>query len=49
MPISDAELRDLPLPTAKAIEIKAFVPLESIDPISIAEGYYLVPDGQAPR
>jgi DNA end-binding protein Ku len=44
--ISDQELRDLPLPTAKAIEIQAFVPLESIDPIQIAEGYYLIPDGQ---
>jgi DNA end-binding protein Ku len=44
--ISDAELRDLPLPTAKAIEIEAFVPLESIDPIQIGEGYYLTPDGQ---
>jgi DNA end-binding protein Ku len=31
--ISDAELQELPLPTAKAIEIQAFVPLESIDPI----------------
>ncbi|PAZ15697.1 Ku protein [Streptomyces sp. SA15] len=46
VPISDAELRELPLPTAKAIEIQAFVPLDSIDPIQIAEGYYLVPDGQ---
>ncbi|MET9909653.1 Ku protein [Streptomyces sp. NPDC006476] len=46
VPISEAELRELPLPTAKAIEIQAFVPLESIDPIRIAEGYYLVPDGQ---
>ncbi|WP_405673033.1 Ku protein [Streptomyces sp. NBC_01530] len=46
VPISDEELSDLPLPTAKAIEIQAFVPLESIDPIRIAEGYYLVPDGQ---
>ncbi|WP_329600145.1 Ku protein [Streptomyces pseudovenezuelae] len=44
--IADAELQDLPLPTAKAIEIQAFVPLESIDRIRIAEGYYLVPDGQ---
>lgn len=46
MAISDAELKELPLPTAKAIEIQAFVPLESIDPIRIAESYYLVPDGQ---
>ncbi|MER6561015.1 Ku protein [Streptomyces sp. NPDC001027] len=46
IPISDEELRDLPLPTAKAIEIEAFVPLESVDPIRIAEGYYLQPAGQ---
>jgi len=44
--ITDEELRDLPLPTAKAIEIEAFVPLESVDPIRIGEGYYLAPDGQ---
>jgi DNA end-binding protein Ku len=31
------------LPAAKAIEIDAFVPLEDIDPIRIAEGYYLQP------
>ncbi|MFJ4623639.1 Ku protein [Streptomyces sp. NPDC088812] len=46
IPISDQELRDLPLPTAKAIEIDAFVPESDIDPIQIAEGYYLAPDGQ---
>ncbi|MEU0030725.1 Ku protein [Streptomyces sp. NPDC006335] len=46
VPISDEELRDLPLPTAKAIEIEAFVPLDSIDPIQIGDGYYLAPDGQ---
>ncbi|MGW6956792.1 non-homologous end joining protein Ku [Streptomyces chartreusis] len=46
IPISDEELREIPLPTAKAIEIEAFVPLESIDPIRICEGYYLQPSGQ---
>jgi DNA end-binding protein Ku len=46
IPISDDELRDLPLPTAKAIEIAAFVPLDSVDPIRIGEGYYLQPSGQ---
>ncbi|MFF8947125.1 Ku protein [Streptomyces sp. NPDC014864] len=46
IPISDAELANLPLPTAKAIEIDAFVPLETIDPIRLSEGYYLSPDGQ---
>lgn len=43
--VSDAELREIPLPTAKAIEIAAFVPYESIDPMRIREGYYLEPDG----
>ncbi|MFE1586995.1 Ku protein [Streptomyces sp. NPDC058737] len=46
IPISDEDLRDLPLPTAKAIEIAGFLPWESIDPIRIGDGYYLAPDGQ---
>lgn len=46
IPISDDDLRGLPLPTAKAIEIVAFVPVDSVDPIRIAEGYYLAADGQ---
>jgi DNA end-binding protein Ku len=46
IPISEDELSNLPLPTAKAIEIEAFVPLESVDPIRIGEGYYLQPSGQ---
>ncbi|WP_282790958.1 Ku protein [Streptomyces sp. CC224B] len=43
--VSDAELREIPLPTAKAIEIVAFVPYETIDPIRIGDGYYLEADG----
>ncbi|MFI9248238.1 Ku protein [Streptomyces sp. NPDC053086] len=46
IPITDEDLSNLPLPTAKAIEIDAFVRLDSIDPIRIAEGYYLQPAGQ---
>lgn len=46
IPISDDDLSNLPLPTARAIEIEAFVPLESVDPIRIAEGYYLQPKEQ---
>ncbi|MEV5427998.1 Ku protein [Streptomyces sp. NPDC052701] len=46
VPLSEEDLRGLPLPTAKAIEIEAFVPLESVDPIRIGEGYYLRPAGQ---
>jgi DNA end-binding protein Ku len=46
VPISDDELSNLPLPTAKAIEIVAFVPAEDIDPIQIGDGYYLQSNGQ---
>lgn len=46
IPITEDELSSLPLPTSKAIEIEAFVPLESVDPIRIGEGYYLQPSGQ---
>ncbi|MER5372654.1 Ku protein [Streptomyces sp. NPDC002553] len=46
VPIRDEDLENLPLPTAKAIEILGFLPWESIDPIQIGEGYYLAPDGQ---
>lgn len=44
--VTDDELDEIPLPTAKAIEIAGFVPYESIDPIRIGEGYYLQADGQ---
>jgi len=43
--VTDADLADMPLPTAKAIEIVAFVPAESIDPIRISDSYYLAADG----
>ncbi|MBT2439780.1 Ku protein [Streptomyces sp. ISL-36] len=47
IPISDAELAQMPLPTAKAIDIVAFVDRDSIDPIQLGEGnYYLSADGQ---
>lgn len=45
IPVTDEELDNLPLPTAKAIDIQTFVPAESIDPVSIADGYYLQADG----
>ncbi|GAA0611780.1 Ku protein [Streptomyces crystallinus] len=44
--ITDAELDAMPLPTAKAIEIVAFVPVDSIDPVRVGAGYYLAADGQ---
>ncbi|QGZ53314.1 Ku protein (plasmid) [Streptomyces sp. QHH-9511] len=45
IPITDDELAQMPLPTAKAIDIVAFVDRESIDPIQLGEGnYYLTAD-----
>ncbi|MFF5435148.1 Ku protein [Streptomyces griseofuscus] len=46
IPVTDEDLNNLPLPTARAIEIDGFVPLESVDPLRISDGYYLQPAGQ---
>ncbi|MET8747707.1 Ku protein [Streptomyces sp. NPDC004728] len=46
VPVTDEELDEMPLPTAKAIEIVAFVDADSIDPIRISDSYYLAIDGQ---
>ncbi len=46
VPITDEELDQMPLPTAKSIEIVAFVDADSIDPVRIADSYYLAIGGQ---
>lgn len=46
VPVTDRELQEMPLPTAKAIEIVAFVDAGSIDPARIGDSYYLGADGQ---
>ncbi|MEW1893680.1 Ku protein [Streptomyces sp. NPDC085659] len=46
VPVTDRELQEMPLPTAKAIEIVAFVDADTIDPVRIGESYYLGADGQ---
>lgn len=47
IPITDDDLANLPLPTAKAIDIVSFVPWDSIDRRHIGEAsYYLSADGQ---
>ncbi|MFD7861455.1 Ku protein [Streptomyces sp. NPDC059783] len=46
VPVTDQELESMPLPTAKAIEIVAFVDAGTIDPVRIGESYYLGADGQ---
>ncbi|MCX5385658.1 Ku protein [Streptomyces sp. NBC_00083] len=45
IPITDADLASLPLPTAKTIEIVAFVPADSIDPLQMDAAYYLSANG----
>ncbi|MEV7871562.1 Ku protein [Streptomyces sp. NPDC088124] len=45
IPITDADLAGLPLPTAKTIEIVAFVPASSIDPLQMDAAYYLSASG----
>ncbi|WP_331740442.1 Ku protein (plasmid) [Streptomyces cyaneofuscatus] len=46
VPVTDEELETMPLPTAKAIEIAAFVDADTIDPVRISDSYYLAADGQ---
>ncbi|MEV7372971.1 Ku protein [Streptomyces sp. NPDC090301] len=46
IPITDQDLKDMPLPTARAIEIVAFVPAGDIDPVQYGAGsYFITPDG----
>ncbi|MFF1308530.1 Ku protein, partial [Streptomyces sp. NPDC058307] len=45
IPITDEDLAHLPLPTAKTIEIVAFVPADRIDPLQMDASYYLQAGG----
>ncbi|WP_405938847.1 Ku protein [Streptomyces sp. NBC_00726] len=45
IPITDEDLSRLPLPTAKTIEIVAFVPADAIDPLQMDAAYYLSANG----
>ncbi|MFE0251796.1 Ku protein [Streptomyces sp. NPDC059010] len=45
IPITDEDLAHLPLPTAKTIEIVAFVPADRIDPLHMDSAYYLAVSG----
>ncbi|WP_328887087.1 non-homologous end joining protein Ku [Streptomyces sp. NBC_00316] len=45
IPITDEDLASLPLPTAKTIEIVAFVPASEIDPLQMDAAYYLSANG----
>ncbi|MFD5628128.1 MULTISPECIES: Ku protein [unclassified Streptomyces] len=45
IPITDEDLAQLPIPTAKTIEIVAFVPADRIDPLQMDTAYYLSANG----
>ncbi|MFI2430946.1 Ku protein [Streptomyces sp. NPDC018693] len=45
IPITDEDLSHLPIPTAKTIEIVAFVPADRIDPLQMDQAYYLAAGG----
>ncbi|WP_351223014.1 Ku protein [Streptomyces sp. NPDC002133] len=45
IPITDEDLASLPLPTAKTIDIVAFVPASEIDPLQMDAAYYLSANG----
>ncbi|MEU3250861.1 Ku protein [Streptomyces sp. NPDC006997] len=45
IPITDDDLAHLPLPTARTIEIVAFVPADRIDPLQMDAAYYLAASG----
>ncbi|MEV0486565.1 Ku protein [Streptomyces sp. NPDC050508] len=45
IPITDEDLAQLPIPTARTIEIVAFVPADRIDPLQMDAAYYLSANG----
>ncbi|PKW10032.1 DNA end-binding protein Ku [Streptomyces sp. 1222.5] len=45
IPITDEDLSHLPIPTARTIEIVAFVPADRIDPLQMGSAYYLAAGG----
>jgi DNA end-binding protein Ku len=45
--LTDADFKNLPLTSSRAIEVLEFVPSEQIDPILYNKAYYLEPDGAA--
>ncbi|MFJ3840140.1 Ku protein [Streptomyces sp. NPDC090054] len=45
IPITDEDLAQLPIATARTIEIMSFVPSEEIDPLQLDAAYYLAANG----
>lgn len=47
--LDDEDLADLPLPTAKSIEVLHFAPAEQLDPILFNRSYYVEPEAAGAR
>ena len=45
--LTDDDFADLPLPSARVVDVLQFVPAEQVDPIYFAKSYYLEPEQQA--
>jgi DNA end-binding protein Ku len=45
--LTDEDFKDLPLPSARVVDVLQFVPSEQIDPIYYAKSYYLEPEKTA--
>src|SRR6201999_3411588 len=45
--LTDEDFADLPLPTARVVDVLQFVPGDQIDPIYFAKSYYLEPEKNA--
>jgi DNA end-binding protein Ku len=45
MILTSEDFAQLPLPTAKSIEVLEFVPIDDVDPLFFAKAYYLAADG----
>jgi DNA end-binding protein Ku len=43
--LTSEDFAQLPLPTAKSIEVLEFVPMDEVDPLYFAKAYYLAADG----
>jgi DNA end-binding protein Ku len=47
--LTDADFKDLPLTTSRAIDVLQFVPLPEVDPIYFSKSYYLEPEKQGTK
>ncbi|MEV0273082.1 Ku protein [Hamadaea sp. NPDC050747] len=45
--LTDEDLDEVPVPTAKTVNVLEFVPSEQVDPILFDKAYYVAPDGAA--